>query len=516
MWFLIQRRRLYQQAEAETAKQAHDRSNPQPQEPTNDDTKNNQPNDNHGNLTKHNKIYIRSTTTDDPLDPRNWPLLSRAKNIALLAYLIFAQAWAGAAESMANRAASIEQNHSRVAENLVVAMYLFGVGMGSLLAGPVSDTIGRNATYLTGSFVYLCFVLGAALAPGFGGRVMCRFGVGLAGSATLTGNGASVRDQFRPVKRAFVFPVIAWANVAAPMMAPIACGWIVERLGWRWTEWITLIISTPAFLLALFFLPETSLPILLDWKARSLRRATGDTRYVSEHAESAHFMERLQKGLAMPARFLVREPVVTVLSIYLCLLWVLVFTFLSGFDSLFAETYGLSTAMTGSCFASIASGATSFTLLAPGLYSWARHHTEHVRGAPVAPEFRLWPGMIAGPLLPVALFWLGWGNRADVSIWSSLGACFLFGAVLIALYVSSYEYLIDSYGENSASALSSITFPRYMVAGGMVMAARPMYSGLGVQWTMTLLGCVAAVLAPAPLVFWKMGPELRERSEYAV
>lgn len=124
--------------------------------------------------------------------------------------------------------------------------------------------------------------------------------------------------------------------------------------------------------------------------------------------------------------------------------------------------------------------------------------------------------MVAGPLLPVALFWLGWGNRAEISIWSSLGACFLFGAVLIALYVSSYEYLIDSYGENSASALSSITFPRYMVAGGMVMAARPMYSGLGVQWTMTLLGCVAAVLAPAPLVFWKMGPKLRERSEYAV
>lgn len=214
MWSLVQRRRLYQQAETETGKQAHDRSSSQPQDPTNKDTENNPPSDNHGNPNKHNKIYIRSTTDDDPIDPRNWPLLSRTKNIALLAYLIFAQAWAGAAESMANRPASTEQNHSRVAENLVIAMYLFGVGTGSLLAGPVSDTIGRNATYLTGSFVYLCFVLGAALAPGFGGRLVCRFGVGLAGSATLTGNGASVRDQFRPVKRAFVFPVIAWANVA--------------------------------------------------------------------------------------------------------------------------------------------------------------------------------------------------------------------------------------------------------------------------------------------------------------
>jgi MFS family permease len=58
------------------------------------------------------------------------------------------------------------------------------------------------------------FVLGAALAPTFGGRIVCRFFIGLFASPTLSINGASVRDQFRPVKRAFVFPIIAWANVA--------------------------------------------------------------------------------------------------------------------------------------------------------------------------------------------------------------------------------------------------------------------------------------------------------------
>jgi hypothetical protein len=86
---------------------------------------------------------------------------------------------------------------------------------------------------------------------------------------------------------------------------------------------------------------------------------------------------------------------------------------------------------------------------------------------------------------------------------------------MIAIYVSSYEYIIDSYGDHSAMALSSITFLRYMIAGGMVMASRPMYSGIGVRWTMTLLGCIAVVLAPAPLVFWRLGPKLRKRSPYA-
>ncbi|KAL2133758.1 hypothetical protein VTI74DRAFT_1740 [Chaetomium olivicolor] len=518
MWSLIQHRRLQKQAAIQS-------NNYRPKKDCNKGLGQAAPENGEGGgcssisqqSEKDHKIYVKTAGEDDPFDPRNWPLLERSKNIAILVFLVFVQAWAGAAESMANSTASKEQRHSKVAENLTIAMYLFGIGAGSLFAGPISETVGRNPTYLVSTFCYLFFVLGAALASNFGGRVVCRFFMGLFASATLTINGSSVNDQFRPVKRAFVFPVIAWANVAAPMIAPIASGWIVEspNLGWRWTEWITLIISGPVFLLALFALPETYLPLLLDWKAAGLRRVTGDRRYVSEHAQSKTFQERIKQGIIMPAKFLLTEPVIAVLGAYLILLYVLLFTFLSGFDYIFKETYGLSTAKTGSCFGSIASGATAFTLLAPGMYSWARHKTEHVMGASVSPEFRLWPAIMAAPLLPISLFWLGWGNYSSISIWSSLGACFLFGAVMIAIYVSSYEYIIDSYGDHSAMALSSITFLRYMIAGGMVMASRPMYSGIGVHWTMTLLGCIAVVLAPAPLVFWKLGPKLRKKSPYA-
>jgi DHA1 family multidrug resistance protein-like MFS transporter len=56
---------------------------------------------------------------------------------------------------------------------------------------------------------------------------------------------------------------------------------------------------------------------------------------------------------------------------------------------------------------------------------------------------------------------------------------------------------------------------RYAIAGGMVMAARPMYEGIGVHWTMTLLACIATILAPAPLLFWKFGSRLRKKSKYA-
>lgn len=158
-------------------------------------------------------ITVKISDVNDPMDPKNWSLGERAKNIVILSFLIFVQAWAGAAESMANAEASREFHVSPIAENLATAMYLFGVGSGALFVGPLSETIGRNPTYLASTFCYLFFVLGSALTPTFGGQVVCRYFVGLFSSATLAINGASVRDQFRPVKRAFVFPIIAWVNI---------------------------------------------------------------------------------------------------------------------------------------------------------------------------------------------------------------------------------------------------------------------------------------------------------------
>jgi len=287
-----------------------------------------------------------------------------------------------------------------------------------------------------------------------------------------------------------------------------------SSISWRWPDWVTLIISGAAFLVALVFLPETHLPILLDWKAKELRRATGDTRYTSTHGSKETFASRLKHNVTLGARFWGTELVIVVFGLYLMLLYVLLFTFLSGFDYIFKETYHLSQGLLGSCFASIALGSTACAGIAPWLYSLARDRTEHVRGASIQPEFRLWPAMVTSPFLPISLFWLGWTNYSSISLWSGLAACFVFGIVITAVYISSYEYIIDSYGEHSAIALASITMARYLVAGGMVMAARPMYEGIGVHWTMTLLGCVATVLCPAPVVFWLYGHKLRKNSPY--
>jgi DHA1 family multidrug resistance protein-like MFS transporter len=43
-----------------------------------------------------------------------------------------------------------------------------------------------------------------------------------------------------------------------------------------------------------------------------------------------------------------------------------------------------------------------------------------------------------------------------------------------------------------------------------------MFNALGVNWTGTLLGCVAAILMPIPLLFYLYGLRIREKSKFAM
>lgn len=170
-------------------------------------------NDESGDETEDGKIIVRLNGDDDPLDPHNWPLLKRARAMAILCMLVFTQAWAGACDSLVNSKASQRYHVSPVAEDLSTAMYLFGIGSGCLFVGPLSQTLGRNPVYLGFTLAYLFFILGTALSKDYASRIVCRYLAGLASSATLGINGASMGDMFKPVEQALWFPILAWVNV---------------------------------------------------------------------------------------------------------------------------------------------------------------------------------------------------------------------------------------------------------------------------------------------------------------
>lgn len=98
----------------------------------------------------------------------------------------------------------------------------------------------------------------------------------------------------------------------------------------------------------MFFQPETFAPILLKWKAQNLRSITGDERYVAEvEIRAEPFMQRLMHALYRPFTLFFREPIVVLFSLYLTVVYIILFTFLDGYTYIFGEKYGFSEGITG-------------------------------------------------------------------------------------------------------------------------------------------------------------------------
>jgi MFS family permease len=175
------------------------------------------------------KVLVSLDSDNDSLDPHNWPILQRAKTMFILGILVFVQAWAGACDSLENTKASQQFRVSPVAQDLTTAMYLFGIGSGCLFVGPLSQRFGRNPVYLGFSLIYLFFLLGNVLSKDYGSQIVCRYFTGVASSAALGINGASVGDLFNPLDRTLWFPLMAWFNVVRKYTICITMQRLLDR-----------------------------------------------------------------------------------------------------------------------------------------------------------------------------------------------------------------------------------------------------------------------------------------------
>lgn len=85
----------------------------------------------------------------------------------------------------------------------------------------------------------------------------------------------------------------------------------------------------------------------------------------------------------------------------------------------------------------------------------------------------------------------------------------------MSIFLQALNYLVDAYLMFAASAIAGNTFMRSLAGAGFPLFARQMFEGMGIQWAGTLLGCVAAVLAPIPFIFYIYGAKIRQKSAYA-
>jgi hypothetical protein len=103
----------------------------------------------------------------------------------------------------------------------------------------------------------------------------------------------------------------------------------------------------------------------------------------------------------------------------------------------------------------------------------------------------------------------GWTVQAHVHWVAPIIATGVLGAGLCATMIPASSYLVDSFGIHAASAMAGSIVIRNIFGALLPLAGPPLYSRLNYGWGNSVLGFIALVFVPVPLLMIRYGERLR-------
>ena len=116
---------------------------------------------------------------------------------------------------------------------MTIGIMTFGVALGQLFGGPISDTMGRKLPLIIGNL--LCVISGiiCAYAPSIEILLLGRFLQGLTGSVGVVISKAIARDFASGQELTKLFALLMMVNGLAPVLAPLVGGQLLLFTTWR-------------------------------------------------------------------------------------------------------------------------------------------------------------------------------------------------------------------------------------------------------------------------------------------
>lgn len=385
-----------------------------------------------------------------------------------------------------------------------------------LFLGPLSEFLGSRPVYLVSMFFFVIWFIGLALAPNIGSVIVFRFLSGCSGAAGVTIVPGTIANIFTTRERAIPIALFSLVAVLGTVAAPLWCGFIVEKKGWRWVEWVQLIVNGAAFIMLFVFLRENRGSVILSRRAKKLRKETGDQRYRSaSELETPSLKALLHASTTKAAVMLVREPVVLAFSMWLAYAWALIFASFSLIPIIYGDGgFGWNQGVQGLAYIGPIIGC----FIAFGTSFYWKHLYDRAQannGGVAVPEARLYGGACGGILCTIGLFITSF-TAYNYLFW--IGPQFGLCLMLIGIYQvfeSVQAYLSDAYLENASSAIGGQGFIRNALAASFPLFSSQLFTNLGVWGGGLLLSCLLLIAIPLPFILIKYGERIRERSPYA-
>jgi DHA1 family bicyclomycin/chloramphenicol resistance-like MFS transporter len=184
--------------------------------------------------------------------------LSRTEFVALIATLFAIVAFSIDAmlPAIPEIAATLTPDAPNRAQ-LIVTSFVFGMGAGTLFAGPLSDTLGRKSVIVGGALLYCGGALLAHQAPTLETLLAARVLQGLGAAGPRVVSLAMVRDLHSGRQMAQIVSFAMMIFTLVPAMAPLLGSGIIAAFGWRAIFLAFMVFSALAVLWLLLRQPET-------------------------------------------------------------------------------------------------------------------------------------------------------------------------------------------------------------------------------------------------------------------
>ncbi|KAK7029829.1 MFS transporter [Favolaschia claudopus] len=389
-------------------------------------------------------------------------------------------------------------------EVALLGVTLLGFAAGPLVFGPASELYGRQMVYRISGLAYSAFSFGAAFSPNGASLLIFRFLSGFFGSASMNNIPASIGDYTTLLNRGVYSIAYAIMAFGGPALGPLISGFIEHDAGLavsiiRWNLRVMAIFSTVLSILVAF-VPETHGPTLLKWR---IEREGNTPPPLTFNKVMAVF----RVALARPVVYLFTEPVVMLVSLYLSVLYGILYGFFEAFTVVYLEIRHFQTTSYGLTYISLGLG---FVVASGLLATVGPLRPLQAKGYTTPPEARLTLTYFGAIASPISLFLFAWTAPFRHVHW--IAPCI--AEFLFSLSMMLIPYLVDCYQMTAASALAAGLASRALVGSVFPLFTLQMYHGLTVQGATSLFAGIACLLAPIPFTFRQYGSVIRAKSKH--
>lgn len=166
-------------------------------------------------------------------------------------------------------------------------------------------------------------------------------------------------------------------------------------------------------------------------------------------------------------------------------------------------------------FCSILIGMCSALVTVPLIFAPRYNKVFKEMNGAAPPETRLQPSMAGVFCTSIGLWWFALTCFKSIHWIVPLLACIPFGTGFSLNYISIFTYTADAYTKMAASGMAANALVRCLAAGAFPLFGSQMYERMGTVGAGCFVAGLNTLMLPLPFIFWKMGPEIRRRSNFA-